>query len=247
MDHDRLRHNGLTFFVRNREEFQAIYQEIFHDEIYAFSCSSPTPFIIDCGSHIGLSIAYFKQRFPQSEILAFEPDPLNYVLLTRMITANAFTRIMVINKALAPQADYAPLYGDFDNPSPQTCGHSLMQDWGQSRLQSMRMVETTPLYPYITKHVNYLKMDIEGAEHMLLPTIGERWMHIQQMALEFHGTGEAAPHVLTQVEHFLTTVGFTVQHRIKKVDDIFPDSLATWMHTVQPYLAIIHAVRSDIV
>jgi FkbM family methyltransferase len=39
-----------------------------------------TPLIIDCGANIGLSAAYFSERFPQATIVAIEPEPDNYAL-----------------------------------------------------------------------------------------------------------------------------------------------------------------------
>jgi hypothetical protein len=52
------------------------YQEIFEEECYSFNASSSYPFIIDCGSNIGLSIIYFKRQYPNARIIGFEPDPM---------------------------------------------------------------------------------------------------------------------------------------------------------------------------
>ncbi|HJS54352.1 MAG TPA: hypothetical protein VJ765_07410, partial [Chitinophagaceae bacterium] len=55
--------------------FVAGYEEIFKRENYKVAFSNNKPFIIDCGSSIRLSIIYFKTSYPQSKIIAFEPDP----------------------------------------------------------------------------------------------------------------------------------------------------------------------------
>src|SRR5688572_22248417 len=44
--------------------FLFIYDELFKEGVYDFAPQSQSPFIIDCGVNIGLSIIYFKQRFP---------------------------------------------------------------------------------------------------------------------------------------------------------------------------------------
>lgn len=56
-------HNGVLAFLLH---------EIFAAKNYAFKTTNPTPFIIDCGSNIGVSIVFFKYLYPQAHILSFE-------------------------------------------------------------------------------------------------------------------------------------------------------------------------------
>lgn len=67
-----------NILVRNIEEAQRIVNEKFEKEEYKFELKTETPFIIDCGAHIGITSLYFKKFFPKSEILAFEPDAGDY-------------------------------------------------------------------------------------------------------------------------------------------------------------------------
>jgi len=55
--HDRLLNFNITFFTYY--DLQHLFYEIFVREIYAFKAQTSTPFIIDCGSNIGMSILYF--------------------------------------------------------------------------------------------------------------------------------------------------------------------------------------------
>ena len=41
-----------------------LHEEIFTEEIYAFNSANSRPRIIDGGANIGLSVIYFKRRFP---------------------------------------------------------------------------------------------------------------------------------------------------------------------------------------
>ncbi|HET7425244.1 MAG TPA: hypothetical protein VFJ92_16880, partial [Gemmatimonadales bacterium] len=70
--------HGLTFQYRNAPEFELLAHEIFEGGEYEFPCDTDAPVILDCGSHIGLSVAWFKRRFPKARITAFEPDPQNF-------------------------------------------------------------------------------------------------------------------------------------------------------------------------
>jgi FkbM family methyltransferase len=42
-----------------------------------------SPYIIDAGANIGLSIIYFKKKYPNSKIVAFEPDKLIFNILKK--------------------------------------------------------------------------------------------------------------------------------------------------------------------
>ena len=74
--------------------------EIWHNQSYFFECRTKRPFIIDCGSNIGLSVLYFKQLFPNSNILAFEPDPILCKYLNQNVRANGLTEIEILPKAV---------------------------------------------------------------------------------------------------------------------------------------------------
>src|SRR5690348_5460731 len=53
-------------------------EEIFVDEVYKCNFNSAEPYIIDCGANIGLSVIYFKQKYPNAKIIAFEPDKFQF-------------------------------------------------------------------------------------------------------------------------------------------------------------------------
>src|ERR1044071_4816990 len=62
---------GIT--LTDSLSFVAGYEEIFKRENYKVDFATNDPFIIDCGSNIGLSIIYFKTRYPNAKIIGFEP------------------------------------------------------------------------------------------------------------------------------------------------------------------------------
>src|SRR5687768_13825672 len=56
---------GKPVEIVDNQSFIAIYREVFENEIYKFKSDSETPFIIDGGSNIGLSVIYLKTLFPK--------------------------------------------------------------------------------------------------------------------------------------------------------------------------------------
>ncbi|MDQ0640900.1 FkbM family methyltransferase [Pedobacter sp. W3I1] len=75
-------------------------REIFYLNTYKFSSTNEEPYIIDCGSNIGLSIIYFKKLFPNSKVLGFEPDPKIYEILKHNLKIFSYTDIILENKAV---------------------------------------------------------------------------------------------------------------------------------------------------
>ena len=235
--------DGLTFQYRNAEEFDLLAHEIFEGGEYDFSCDTDAPTILDCGSHIGLSVAWFKQRFPKARITAFEPDPQNFELLQANVAANGFEGVELLNVALAPERGTARFYGQFKADEPMSSSHSLKEDWGTQRTKSWILVQTVPLADYITGPVDYLKLDIEGMELEVLRSIASRLPLVKALGLEFHGTGGAAEGDEEEILRLLREGGFQVEIS-RKPRDIFPSEIDGWVSRVQPYMSVIKASRS---
>jgi FkbM family methyltransferase len=60
-----------------------LLEAIFLDGDYAIDPRSEPSVIVDLGSNIGLSILYFRLRFPDARIIGIEPDPAAFALLER--------------------------------------------------------------------------------------------------------------------------------------------------------------------
>ncbi len=77
-------YKNKKIFYHSPQEMLHTLQEIFIKEIYKTDLPE-RPLIIDCGANIGLSIIYFKEKHPNAEIIAFEPDKDNFKLLKKNI------------------------------------------------------------------------------------------------------------------------------------------------------------------
>ena len=77
------------------------YKHIFAWGIYDFRPRGPRSLVLDCGSHIGLSILRFKRIAPDCRVLAFEPDAAVLELLRENLRQNGLTDVEVVPAALA--------------------------------------------------------------------------------------------------------------------------------------------------
>jgi FkbM family methyltransferase len=234
---------GFTFHHRNEPEFELLSREIFEGAEYSFDCDKSDPIILDCGSHIGLSIAWFKRRFPEARIVAFEPDPQNFELLQTNIGINGFEGVELLNLAVSSRSGTARLFGEFGVAAPMASAHSLRQDWGTQRSDQYISVNTVPLADYITGPIDYLKLDIEGMEAEVLESIRPQLHLVRAVGLEFHGTGGQAGRDEEELARLLSESGFQVSIA-HKTGSIFPPEIDAWVKRVQPYVSTMKASRA---
>src|SRR5437773_1931564 len=93
--------DGISFSFLNEKEFEFLYHEIFKVEEWRFTAKTPSPFIIDCGAHIGISVLYFKKLYPRAKIAAFEPNPDTFKLLELNIRQNNLSDVKLVNAAIS--------------------------------------------------------------------------------------------------------------------------------------------------
>ncbi len=183
------------------------HQEIFADEYYLFKTDQPEPVILDCGSNVGMSILYFKELYPQARITAFEAEAAIASLLTENLRTNAIQDVQVIDKAVWTN-DEGVLFG-----SEAADSSSIYSDTAQRRVPSVRLRE----YLLAEERIDFLKIDIEGAEIEVLDDCRDALGHVQNLFVEFHSYLDH-PQSLASVVRVFEENGFryyvdTNQHR----------------------------------
>ena len=172
-----------------------LFREIFIQRQYDTELNK-APFIIDCGANIGVSLLFFKKKFPDAKIYCFEPDPLSYALLLENKKANNLN-VSVFNKAVSGTPGEWAFFYSIREPSPKA---SLFHN--KSCLNETT-VQCVKLSSYIHGIVDLLKMDIEGAELEVLQDLqraGKLW-HIKQIIFEHHAIkGNSLAKALTILE-----------------------------------------------
>ena len=183
---------GLRVEVFDYWTFVYLFEEVFVGGDYRFDSKTAEPRILDCGSNIGLSTLYFKQQYPNARILGFECDPQTFELLRRNVRANGLSDVEVRNEALFPGKDRVALYRDPNwlGAPFMSLDRSLVARLGSSdgKVVPHSLVPATVLSRHVNEPVDFLKMDIEGAEVPVLEELGAsgKLPLIGQMVLEFH-------------------------------------------------------------
>ncbi|MGL4599509.1 MAG: FkbM family methyltransferase, partial [Bacteroidia bacterium] len=181
------------------------WDEIFVDEIYAFQTSSTNPVVFDCGANMGLGILYVKKQFPQAEIIAFEADPSIAAIAQKNIQQNGLKNVTV--HAAAVWTHSGTISFDADGAQGGQIGK------GKQEVPAMRLRDELLQY----EKIDFLKMDIEGAEHAVLLDCKEALKRVDHLFVEYHSR-ISQPQVLNELLALLTQQGFryTLRGGVKK-------------------------------
>ncbi len=153
-------------------------REIFDREIYEFQPNTSSPFIVDCGANIGLSVIYFKQLFPDAIIEAFEPDPEIFDILKFNINSFQFEEVTVFQKAVWSENGIITFRqeGGFSGRIPKP------ED--KDNLIEVPCVDLSEIL--LKKPVDFLKIDIEGAEYEVLLSCRKALSNVKNIFIEYH-------------------------------------------------------------
>lgn len=132
------------------------------------------PVIFDIGAHHGQTAQLFRELFPKAEICSFEPFQESFNRL--QLVTNNDPNIKVFNFGLSDRNGMLKFQS---NPSSAT--NSLLptdsngpETWGKGLLETKRIVEAefktldTVLIEEQIPKVDILKLDVQGAEHLVL-------------------------------------------------------------------------------
>lgn len=155
------------------------YKDEFIRQIYYFKAKRPDPLIIDGGSNIGMSILYFKRLYPLARIIGFEPDPSIFRLLEGNMNRNSIQGVDLINAGLGAESGSATFAPD------GSAGGQIIDGSGGITVRQERLSD------YLHEPVDFLKLNIEGAELAVLEEAenSNRLGNIREMVLEYHGWG----------------------------------------------------------
>jgi FkbM family methyltransferase len=171
--------DGYTLIIPDSASFLFMYNEIFKSEIYKFNTENRTPYIIDGGANIGLASIYFKKLYPNAEIVAFEPDPSIYDILEKNINSYAFEAIKLIKKGLWDEEATLKFQSEGADAG-------LLGTFDKTENNSTYDVSVTSLKPFLQKRVDFLKLDIEGAETVVLKDIAKDLDKVERIFIEYH-------------------------------------------------------------
>jgi len=211
---ERLLGFRVSFF--DYSSFTFLFREIFIKGEYQFKSENPNPVILDCGSNIGMSVLFFHKLFPSSRITAFEPDPQTFGILESNLRQNSLRNVEALNFAVSGKE------GEIDFFQDAEISGSPMMSMQKGRTPNAVVVKAKAvrLSSFITKEIDFAKIDVEGAETDIIRELAEsgKLRSIRQMCIEYHHHMNATEDSFSKILDILESNGFgyQIEARIRK-------------------------------
>lgn len=145
-----------------------LYGEWAEDEIGAYSAFlSDGETIVDVGANIGTHSIALASRFPHSEIVAFEPQPLAFSLLVANALAARTGNVYPRNCGCAESERIVQIAVDYEAVGWNVGGLSLSEASGhQAGSVPVLLIELDSAV--FKRRVQFIKIDVEGMEELVL-------------------------------------------------------------------------------
>jgi FkbM family methyltransferase len=185
-----------------------VFKDLYHRPYRELNNNKPI--ILDLGTNIGLTILDFKDRYPSSNIIGCEMDIDNYKLAVRNCSKCA--NVEILNKAIWYEDGIVKYYkGTQSDAYSNADAYSIIGNQNlikaSSLVVSVSSISINSLVKiYSLDHIDYIKMDIEGAELEVL-MINNEWLQlVKQIKIEYHHDGNDAE----KIGGILILKGFTL-------------------------------------
>jgi FkbM family methyltransferase len=189
---------GFELQVPDGASFVSSYNEIFRRELYRFESETTSPYILDVGANIGLSLLYFKRLYPRSIITAFEADPTIFKHLEHNVRSAGYPAINLCHAAVWKEPGTVRFFSEGADAG-------RIENAGSSGA----VVPSVALAPYLTKPVDLLKIDIEGAETEVIQSCGTLLAGVKRLFVEYHSFADRTQ-TLSELLGTLCDAGFRV-------------------------------------
>lgn len=169
---------GHSLHIHDHASFRLGKKELFRQQVYKFDSPKKTPYIIDCGANMGMSIIYFKSLYPGAKILAFEADPYIFSYLEKNIRSFQFEDVLIVNKAVWNANDEVLSF-----LAEGGAGGRVQEKSGAFKFVD---VKTARLRDQLSGEIDFLKIDIEGAEYKVIEDCADLLGNVQNLFIEYH-------------------------------------------------------------
>jgi FkbM family methyltransferase len=230
--------NDLQCF--HRQSVVSLFREIFIYQHYNPPVHfEDKPIIVDAGANIGLYSIYVSMVMPGADILTFEADPTTFLALHQNIANYAGKSCTVRHLALSDREGSINMVVDSHNPN--RCTNTILPEFLSENHRGVpsARVPMGRLSQYLADvpRVDFLKMDIEGAEFAVFDDLATSGAlkKVRSLSMEVHrnafepADGHAAKHRLSNLLRQLEEEGFALDFfargerpfGLQRLDDTF--------------------------
>ncbi|MDX2087512.1 MAG: FkbM family methyltransferase, partial [Kofleriaceae bacterium] len=169
--------------LRTRSSDVTVFEQVFVHREYEFPMDFTPGFVIDAGANIGCASVYFANRFPEARIVAIEPEPANFALLSRNLAPYG-DRVRLVEAGLWDrEASLRVIEGEAGASWAFRVEECAPDAPDAVLATSLDAVAEPSRHPTI----DLLKIDIEGAERQVFSASCDSWLkRTRLLVIETH-------------------------------------------------------------
>ena len=182
----RARDSSFPLRARRGTSDISVFDQIFVDREYrCLDGLTNVRTIVDAGANVGYSSAYLMTRFPEARVVAIEPDPKNFEVLSDNMKPYD-GRVQLFRGALWSEDTTLDFDEDLLDDGDEWARQVGTARAGAGSVPAISM--TTLMDQYGLSHIDILKIDIEGAEESVFSAPDLGWMdRVGAIVIEIHG------------------------------------------------------------
>jgi FkbM family methyltransferase len=199
--------------INNREDL--VFMTNHEEDIIEHFTPKEGDIVVDIGAHMGrYTIISSKRVGANGKVVAIEADPSNFEMLNSNIKLNQLTNVIPLNYAVHSKETKVKLYLP-SGESGFTKYNTIMPNWINAQEKFVEVNANTldyllQLNEIRQEEVNWIKIDVEGAEFEVLKGATNVLSKSKDIAIlmELHGP----PHVYRpKVEEFANLYNFKIE------------------------------------
>jgi FkbM family methyltransferase len=158
----------------------AAFEHVFCKEEYGFRLLHKPSVIVDVGANVGMSAIFFSLQYPTAKVIAIEPEPSNFAVLSR--NAKRFANIVPVHAGLWNRDGRVTI----QDGGSGSWGTRVSDTVDSSAIFARSLTMSTLLAEYEIKQIDLLKIDAEGAECEIFEDFA-RWIsQVSVICAELH-------------------------------------------------------------
>jgi len=180
--------NGMELNFPNIVEAHGFFRETWFDNIYTkyYKSKHSPKIVVDIGANIGTFTLHSHYVWPESTVFAYEPSSFNYEYLVKNAHTKPSARIYPFNLAVSGLAERKTFF-----LKEHSGANSFFEAISNHQVKDARpvVVDAIPLEIVLEKangKIDFLKIDCEGAEWLILPGHEDTLQQIGYVAMEYH-------------------------------------------------------------
>ncbi len=178
-DNGKIKIHGNKIWYNDRKSLFYQYYEIYCKKYYDLPIQFDSSYrILDCGANIGLSALRIHHNQPELKIICYEPDRTVFEKLQYNTSKVPKENIQLINAGVYINNGKVQFVADGKDGG-------RVSDEVSNNTEEIEVVDLKEIMKE-SSPIALIKMDIEGAEHEVLPYIKSEITKVQYFFLEFH-------------------------------------------------------------